>query len=141
MGWSHPHFVHPGGRSSACPMRGNPPNDIRLAHTGQLAQERDHTAIEKFLPHQVVAILEEILGGFVGFAIQEGSLIWRAYTLPHLNGLSDVGGGRDIEPASHLVWRNPEIAKFFSWVDWHTHLTPHLPCPISPHPPRIRCPC
>src|SRR5260370_31620602 len=106
MGWSHRHFVHPGGRSSGCPRRGNPPNDIRLAHTGQLAQERDHTAIEKFLPHQVVAILEEILGGFVGFAIQEGSLIWRAYTLPHLNGISDVGGAPDLETPPHSFGKN-----------------------------------
>src|SRR5260370_41675087 len=103
MGWSHPHFVHPGSRSSACPMRGNAPNDICLVHTGQLAQERDHTAIEKFLPHQVVAILEEILGGFVGFAIQEGSLIWRASTLPHPKWIIESGVGRYIELSSHLV--------------------------------------
>jgi hypothetical protein len=82
-------------------MRGNAPNDICLAHPGQLAQERDHTAIEKFLPHQVVAILEEILGRFVGFAIQESPLIGRAYTLPHLNGIGDVGGNRHIELTSH----------------------------------------
>src|SRR5258708_17360600 len=96
-------------------MRGNPPNDICLAHTGQLAQERDHTAIEKFLPHQVVAILEEILGGFVGFAIQESSLIWRAYTLPHLNGIGDVGGDPHVKIAPPLVCGNPEIAKVFNW--------------------------
>src|SRR5258708_24935970 len=132
MGWSHPHFVHPGGRSSACPMRGNPPNDIRLAHTGQLAQERDHTAIEKFLPHQVVAILEEILGGFVGFAIQEGSLIWRAYTLPHLNCISDAGGGPYIKLAPHLFGRDPEVAKFFRCVDTDTTLITHFPRPPPP---------
>src|SRR5258708_34786425 len=117
-------------------MRGNPPNDIRLAHTGQLAQERDHTAIEKFLPHQVVAILEEILGGFVGFAIQEGSLIWRADTLPHLNGISDVGGGRHIETASPFVGRDSWDGKFFNWVRRRTMPLTHFRWPPSAPSPR-----
>jgi hypothetical protein len=121
-------------------MGGNPPTDIRLTHPGQLAQERDHTAIEKALPHQVVAILEEILSGLVGFAIQESALIWPAHTLPYLNGIGEVGRDGHIELPSHLVGGNPEIAKVCGGFDRHPMFIAHFRCPLSSHAPDTQSP-
>ena len=69
IGRSHAHLVQPGGCCRACPVRGNLAHHISLIDTGQLTEERDRMSIEKAPPHQLVAILKEIVGWLVGLAI------------------------------------------------------------------------
>src|SRR5258708_7714830 len=88
--WSHAHFVHPGRGGGACSMGSNASYYVRLADSGQLAQEGDHTLIEEVSSHEFVAILEEIVGGLAGLAINQRLLIWGAHTFPHFNGVCHI---------------------------------------------------
>src|SRR6266699_5690589 len=88
--WGHAHLAHPGRRCCTCPMGGNTPNDIRLADTRNLAEQRDRMFVEEVSSHQLTAILEEILCGLVRFAIWQWLLIGWTLTLPYLNGIGHV---------------------------------------------------
>src|SRR5437868_7915694 len=96
----------------SCSMGGNTPNDIHLADSGKLAEERDRGIIEEGWPHALIAILEEVVRRLVRFAVWERLLVRRPHTFPHFNSISNVGGNRHIELSSHFVGRHTEIAEF-----------------------------
>src|SRR5260221_14720235 len=90
IGWSHPHFVHPGRRGSACPVRGDASDYVSLADSGQLAQEWNYTLIEEVSSHEFVGILEEIACRLTGIANNQRLFIWRGHDFPHFNGIRHI---------------------------------------------------
>src|SRR6266568_6235226 len=67
---SHAHFAHPGGGGGACAMGGNTAHHIGLTDSCNLAEQWDRAAVEKFLYHELIAVLEQILRRLVCFAIR-----------------------------------------------------------------------
>ena len=130
---SHPHFAHPGGRSSACPMRGNGPNYVGLTDSGQLTEERDRRIIEESRSHGLIAILEQVVRWLVRFAVWKRLLLGRPHTFPHLNSISNVGGDRHIELPSQFVGRHPKITELLSGFHLHPLGIAHFWCPFPSH--------
>src|SRR5260370_40721679 len=83
----HTHFAHPGGGGCSCSMGGNAPNDIRLADSSELAEERDRGIIEEGWPHALIAILEQVVRRLVRFAIWQRLLVRRSHAFPHFYGI------------------------------------------------------
>src|SRR5258708_1505002 len=75
IGWSHAHFVHPGGGGSSRPMGSNASHHIGLIDSSQLAKEWDHAHIEELLPHQLIAVLEKVVCWLSCLAIKQCLLV------------------------------------------------------------------
>src|SRR5258708_22334195 len=78
--WCHPHFAHPRGSGCSCSMRSNSSNDICLADSGELTEQRDRRIVQERFAHLLVPILEEIARRFVRFSVLQHLLVDRKST-------------------------------------------------------------
>src|SRR5260370_4556503 len=82
-------------------------------------------------PQQLVAVLEEILGGLAGPTIYQSTLIRRALTVPHLNGSCHIEREWHIKIAPHLVRWDADVGEFCLWFYLVALFIAHLRDPFS----------
>ncbi len=140
IGWSHPHFVHPGRCGSACSMRGDAPYYIGLADSGELTQQWDHAHIEEMLAHQFLAVLEEVVRWLSCLSINQRLLVWWSHSFPDLNGIRYIERYWHIKIALHFVNWHTQVGKLSFWLDKYAVFIMHLRCPFSTDTPYLEPP-